>query len=237
MNKLVITIALSAAFSQSYADERRSSSPVMSTQIVAVGAEANSRSASSAESFSRSSSLSSATGGNATAHGGAGGAGGSASVGNVSGGSATGGSSSVGAITVGGTSSSSTGGSVGNVTNGSATSGNSQTINITSPSETTQTVKNVPSMFSGALTSSNDTCMGSTTMGGAGPGFGVSFGTTWTDNNCKMLKNARELHNYGMKAAALALLCKGDESVREALEVTGYTCPGPVIYKSVPTGK
>jgi hypothetical protein len=225
MNKLVITIALSAAFSQSYADERQSSSPMVSTQIVTVGAEANSRSASSAESFSRSSSLSSATGGNAratggnaTAHGGAGGAGGSASVGNVSGGSAT-------------------GGSVGNVTNGSATSGNSQTINITSPSETTQTVKNVPSMFSGALTSSNDTCMGSTTMGGAGPGFGVSFGTTWTDNNCKMLKNSRELWNMGMKAAALALMCKGDETVREALEVTGYTCPGPVVYKTAPTGK
>ena len=79
--------------------------------------------------------------------------------------------------------------------------------------------------------------MGSTTMGGAGPGFGVSFGTTWTDNNCKMLKNARELHNMGMRAAALTLLCRGDEAIREALEVTGYTCLGPTQYKTAPTGK
>jgi hypothetical protein len=110
-------------------------------------------------------------------------------------------------------------------------------VTINNPSETTQTVKNVPAIFAGALTSSNDTCMGSTTAGGAGPGFGISFGTTWTDNNCKMLKNSRELWNMGMKAAALALMCKNDDSVREALEVTGYTCPGPVVYKTAPTGK
>lgn len=89
----------------------------------------------------------------------------------------------------------------------------------------TYTVKNVPNVGAAALTSSNDTCMGSSSGGAAGPGFGLSIGTTWTDNNCKMLKNSRELWNMGMKAAALALMCN-DSDNRAALEVTGYVCPG-----------
>jgi hypothetical protein len=50
------------------------------------------------------------------------------------------------------------------------------------------------------------------------------LGKTYTDTNCVRLKNSRELWNMGMKAAALALMCK-DEENREALEVTGYQCP------------
>jgi hypothetical protein len=41
-----------------------------------------------------------------------------------------------------------------------------------------------------ALTGSNDTCMGSTSVGAAGLAFGVSFGSTYTDDNCMMLKNS-----------------------------------------------
>jgi hypothetical protein len=39
-----------------------------------------------------------------------------------------------------------------------------------------------------------------------------------------MLKNARELWNMGMKAAALALFCTDDNN-RMALEITGFVCP------------
>ncbi len=75
-----------------------------------------------------------------------------------------------------------------------------------------------------ALTSSNDTCMGSTSGSANAPGIGLSFGTSWVDGNCKMLKNSRELWNMGMKAAAMALMCN-DPDNREALESTGYECP------------
>jgi hypothetical protein len=88
----------------------------------------------------------------------------------------------------------------------------------------TTTLKNVPSVSGPPLTTSNDTCMGSTSGSANGPGFGVSVGTTWSDGNCKLLKNARELWNMGMKAAALALLCTDDDN-RKALEVTDYQCP------------
>lgn len=113
--------------------------------------------------------------------------------------------------------------------------GNEQNINFEAteiPTDTTarivysgtQKVKNVPSMGGANLTSSNDTCMGSTSAGVAVAGFGLNIGSTWTDKNCTMLKNSRELWNYGMKAAALSRMCM-DELNKEALELTGYVCP------------
>jgi hypothetical protein len=87
-----------------------------------------------------------------------------------------------------------------------------------------QTVKNTPSIAQAALTSSNDTCMGSVSVGGSGPGFSIGVGTTYKDDNCVMLKNSRELWNMGMKAASLALMCT-DKANREALEITGFVCP------------
>jgi len=88
----------------------------------------------------------------------------------------------------------------------------------------TQTIKNTPALFAPALTSSNDTCMGSTSGGVSTPGFGVSIGSSWVDTNCKMLKNSRELWNMGFKAAAMAVMCT-DAANKEALELTGFECP------------
>lgn len=75
-----------------------------------------------------------------------------------------------------------------------------------------------------ALTSSNDTCMGSTSVGASAVSFGFSVGSSWTDSNCLMLKNAREIWNMGFKGAALARLCM-DKLNREAFEATGVHCP------------
>ncbi|MFC6283074.1 MULTISPECIES: hypothetical protein [Polaromonas] len=117
----------------------------------------------------------------------------------------------------------------------SSTAGNqtfSQGVTFTGPPSTesyieyggTQTIKNVPSVSGPNLTTSNDTCMGSSSGSVNGPGFGLSMGSTWSDTNCKLLKNSRELWNMGMKAAAMALMCT-DAANREALEITGYECP------------
>lgn len=86
------------------------------------------------------------------------------------------------------------------------------------------TVKNVPSVNGPNLTTSNDTCMGSTSASANGPGVGISFGTTWTDEHCKRLKMSRELWNKGMKAASLAMDCM-DSAAMAALEMTGTKCP------------
>lgn len=90
--------------------------------------------------------------------------------------------------------------------------------------DTTVKIKNTPSVNGQALVSSNDTCMGSASGSANMPGFGISIGKTYTDNNCVMLKNSRELWNMGMKAAAMALMCT-DSANKEALELTGYICP------------
>ena len=75
-----------------------------------------------------------------------------------------------------------------------------------------------------ALVTSNDTCMGSTSGSVNIAGLGIGGGSSWTDTNCKMLKNSRELWNMGMKAAALALMCT-DAANKDALELTGFICP------------
>jgi hypothetical protein len=112
--------------------------------------------------------------------------------------------------------------------------GNQQSINFITPGESnavldsrysgSYTVKNVPSVSGPNLTTSNDTCMGSSSGGVAGPGFGVSLGSTWTDEQCKRLKMSRELWNKGMKAASLAMDCM-DPAAKTALELTGTKCP------------
>ncbi|MDB5868218.1 MAG: hypothetical protein JWP96_550 [Polaromonas sp.] len=99
----------------------------------------------------------------------------------------------------------------------------------------TQTLKNVPSVSGPSLTTSNDTCMGSSSGSVNGPGFGLSVGSTWSDSNCKLLKNSRELWNMGMKAAAMALMCT-DAANREALEITGFECPQSAKNKQKVSG-
>lgn len=50
-------------------------------------------------------------------------------------------------------------------------------------------------------------CMGSTSAGGAGSTFGLSFGTSWTDDDCNFRVTAEMLHGWGLKDDALAVLC------------------------------
>ncbi len=75
-----------------------------------------------------------------------------------------------------------------------------------------------------ALTTSNDTCMGSTGLGVQGMQFGFSVGSTWTDSNCIMLKNSRELKMQGHDKAAKARLCMDDDNAM-AFELAGEPCP------------
>jgi len=74
------------------------------------------------------------------------------------------------------------------------------------------------------LTTSNDTCMGSSGAGGQGMLFGFSVGTTWTDKNCVMLKNAREMQSQGYHRAAKMRLCM-DEDNAIAFAAAGDPCP------------
>lgn len=74
------------------------------------------------------------------------------------------------------------------------------------------------------LSTGDDTCMGSSGIGVQGMDFGVSVGSSWTDENCVMLKNARELKNQGYDKAAKARLCMNEENAM-AFELAGEPCP------------
>jgi len=55
-------------------------------------------------------------------------------------------------------------------------------------------------------------------------GFGVSGGKHVIDENCERLKLARILNDFGMKVAAVAILCQ-DERVFESMIQAGTPCP------------
>ena len=55
-------------------------------------------------------------------------------------------------------------------------------------------------------------------------GFGVSGGKHVRDLNCERIKLSKVLYDYGMKVAAVSLLCQ-DERVFEARQMAGTPCP------------
>ena len=55
-------------------------------------------------------------------------------------------------------------------------------------------------------------------------GLGISGGKHFIDKNCERLKLSRILNDFGMKVAAVALLCQ-DERVFESMIQAGTPCP------------
>ena len=92
----------------------------------------------------------------------------------------------------------------------------------------------VNTAYSAALAVGEDTCMGSSSIGGQAVSFGLTIGTTWTDDNCQRLKNSRQLVALGYHRAATSLMCFNDD-VRAAMDQAGTPCPsGPAIYVAPP---
>lgn len=149
----------------------------------------------------------------------------------VSNGNATSGSTSSASTSSNSLSVAKGGESTANASNGAAAASNTQgvTINTTTPEH--QTVKTVPQVYAPALTTTlTETCMGSTTAGGSGVGFGVTVGTTWHDRDCVRRLTARELaQTLGDRDAARAVMCS-DEMVRDAYASVGRPCPGQPGY-------
>jgi hypothetical protein len=54
--------------------------------------------------------------------------------------------------------------------------------------------------------------------------FSMSLGATYTEANCLLLKKAARLHDFGMKVAAVSLLCQ-DDAVWQAMMDAGTPCP------------
>ena len=69
-----------------------------------------------------------------------------------------------------------------------------------------------------------DVCAVGVSMGVQTFGIGVSGGKHVIDKNCERLKLARILNDFGMKVAAVAILCQ-DERVFESMIQAGTPCP------------
>lgn len=54
--------------------------------------------------------------------------------------------------------------------------------------------------------------------------LGISMGTTFTEENCVRLKNAKTLYDMGMKVAAVSVMCQ-DPNVFDAMMNAGTPCP------------
>lgn len=88
--------------------------------------------------------------------------------------------------------------------------GNTQSVTVTDSGRMEYSgkyeVKNVPSVFSGNVYPTAP-CMGSSTVGGAGVGFGFSVGTSWTDEECGIRETSRSFNGLGLKDDAIKVLC------------------------------
>ena len=71
---------------------------------------------------------------------------------------------------------------------------------------------------------SQDVCAVGRSGGLQLPGVGLSGGSTARDMNCERMKLSKLLNDYGMKVAAVAILCQ-DPRVFEAMEQAGTPCP------------
>ena len=98
--------------------------------------------------------------------------------------------------------------------------------NSTTSNTTNSNIKSAPPTAGAPSYNSmtQDVCAVGVSMGVQSFGIGVSGGKHVIDKNCERLKLARILNDFGMKVAAVAILCQ-DERVFESMIQAGTPCP------------
>ena len=98
--------------------------------------------------------------------------------------------------------------------------------NSTTSNTTNSNVRSAPPSASAPSYNSmtQDVCSTGASMGVQTFGLGISGGKHFIDKNCERLKLARILNDFGMKVAAVAILCQ-DERVFESMIQAGTPCP------------
>jgi len=96
----------------------------------------------------------------------------------------------------------------------------------TTTSTTTSNIRSAPPTAGAPSYNSmtQDVCAVGASAGIQTFGLGVSGGKHFIDKNCERLKLARILNDFGMKVAAVAILCQ-DERVFESMIQAGTPCP------------
>lgn len=100
------------------------------------------------------------------------------------------------------------------------------TSRSTTDNTSTTTVKSPPptAVAPAVTTINNDVCAVAASGAMQTQILGISMGGTMRDMNCERIKLAKNLHDMGMKVAAVATLCQ-DERVFTAMIAAGTPCP------------
>ena len=114
----------------------------------------------------------------------------------------------------------------GNYTGGSTTYESGSSSSTTTNSTSNSNIRSAPPTASAPSvnTMTQDVCAVGFSAGIQTFGIGVSGGKHVIDKNCERLKLARILNDFGMKVAAVAILCQ-DERVFESMIQAGTPCP------------
>ena len=114
----------------------------------------------------------------------------------------------------------------GGYTGGATTYESGSTSTSTTTSTNSSNIKSAPPTAGAPSYNSmtQDVCAVGASAGVQTFGLGISGGKHFIDKNCERLKLARILNDFGMRVAAVALLCQ-DERVFESMIQAGTPCP------------
>ena len=114
----------------------------------------------------------------------------------------------------------------GNYSGGSTTYESGSESSSTTTSTNTSNIRSAPPTAGAPSYNSmtQDVCAVGASAGIQTFGVGISGGKHFIDKNCERLKLARILNDFGMKVAAVAILCQ-DERVFESMIQAGTPCP------------
>ena len=114
----------------------------------------------------------------------------------------------------------------GGYTGGATTYESGSTATTTSTNSSTSNIKSAPPTASAPSYNSmtQDVCSTGASAGIQTFGIGITGGKHFIDKNCERLKLSRILNDFGMKVAAVAILCQ-DERVFESMIQAGTPCP------------
>ena len=114
----------------------------------------------------------------------------------------------------------------GGYTGGATTYESGSTSTSTTSNSSSSNIKSAPPTASAPSYNSmtQDVCSTGASIGVQTFGLGISGGKHFIDKNCERLKLARILNDFGMRVAAVAILCQ-DPRVFESMISAGTVCP------------
>ena len=112
----------------------------------------------------------------------------------------------------------------GNYTGGSTTYESGSSSSTTSTTNSTSNIKSAPYTSSAPGMNTSNNCAMALSGGIQTFSIGVSGGKHVIDKTCELIVLSRTLNSFGMKVAAISLLCQ-DERIFKAMAVSGTPCP------------